>query len=176
MWLVLALSLFAGDSTGTATVSSEKLLEVVLVTVAASSAVDFTCLAAVMREEVNAPDAVAKFKEAVSVAYRESGVWPGATITRVESIAANISAERCLLPYIGLISDLLLLPGMLAALIALVEEGVGESSPLYVTAAEGTCRVAAVAISSACWSSGAREPDGPRLTPASTTVDENETT
>ena len=36
--------------------------------------------------------------------------------------------------------------------------------------------MAAVAISSACWSSGAREPDGPRLTPASTTVDEKDNT
>ena len=36
--------------------------------------------------------------------------------------------------------------------------------------------MAAVAISSACWSSGVREPDGPSLTPASTTVEEKDTT
>ena len=50
------------------------------------------------------------------------------------------------------------------------------TKPLNATDVTATCSVAAVAISSACWSSGVREPDGPRLTPASTSVEENEIT
>ena len=64
--LVLALLLFPEDSAGT--VSSEKLLEVMLDTIAVSIAVDLTSWAAVMRDAVNAPDVAAEDKEEVRIA------------------------------------------------------------------------------------------------------------
>ena len=89
------------------------------------------------------------------------------------SNAARGSATSCLKK--GVRADSESLEPLAVLMNAEDEDAVTATKPLNATDVTATCSVAAVAISSACWSSGVRESDGPRLTPARTSVEVNET-